>query len=239
MPDRRSALIVLNPGKFRDDGYAILPSAVDDRTITALIDDLAPLADSSRAGIRHMLRDSPAVRALARLPAVRAVAEAALGPEAVAVRAILFDKTANANWKVAWHQDLTIAVQRRVETPGFGPWSEKDGVTHVQPPAELLADMIAVRIHLDDCAANNGPVRVLPGSHRAGRLSATAIEQWRSTRSAVICTVPRGGIVAFHSLLLHASSPATTPTHRRVVHIEYAAARWRSLPGALAWLDCH
>jgi ectoine hydroxylase-related dioxygenase (phytanoyl-CoA dioxygenase family) len=154
---------------------------------------------------------------------------------AFAVRGILFDKTPDANWKVVWHQDLTIAVRERRHVAGFGPWSEKDGVAHVQPPAALLARMVAVRVHLDDCTATDGPVRVLPGSHRAGRLSAADVERWRAAVPEVVCTVPRGRILAFHSLLLHASSPALEPAHRRVVHVEYAAAEWADLPGGLAW----
>jgi ectoine hydroxylase-related dioxygenase (phytanoyl-CoA dioxygenase family) len=225
----------LSSAQFHRDGYAILPHAVNESVIDALIAELTPLHDNSRAGIRHILRDSPAVRALARHPAVLAVAEAALGANPIAVRGIFFDKTESTNWKVTWHQDVTIAVERRTNTPGFGPWSQKDGVTHVQPPIALLDDMLAVRIHLDDCTTTNGPVRVLPGSHRGGRLNPTEIEHLRGTTPEVVCTVPRGGILAFHSLLLHASSPAEIPAHRRVVHIEYVAARWRSLPGSLAW----
>jgi ectoine hydroxylase-related dioxygenase (phytanoyl-CoA dioxygenase family) len=110
----------------------------------------------------------------------------------------------------------------------FGPWTEKDGVLHVQQPDALLADMVAVRVHLDDCTEANGPVRVLPGSHRAGRLTGADVDRWRAEVPEVICTVPRGGILAFHSLLLHASSPTLEASHRRVVHLEYVAARWSS-----------
>lgn len=225
---------------FCRDGYAVSNGVVDDDTLDALLADLTRLAvarDAHRGGIRHILRDSPAVQRLAADPRIRAVAEAAVGPGAVAVRGILFDKTTSANWKVIWHQDLTIAVRERRDSPGFGPWSEKDGVAHVQPPVELLADMVAVRIHLDDCTAINGPVRVLPGSHRRGRLSAAEIDAIRATNGEVICTVPRGGILAFHSLLLHASSPATVPMHRRVVHLEFVGAQWRALPHGLCWYE--
>lgn len=220
------------------DGYAVVPDAIAPATVDALLAAVAPgagAAPGARGGVRHLLRDVPAVRALAASPAVRGVAEAALGPGAFAVRGLLFDKTPGANWKVVWHQDLTIAVRERREVPGFGPWTEKDGVPHVQPPAALLARMVAVRVHLDDCTADNGPVRVLPGSHGAGRLAPPEVDRWRAATPEVVCTVPRGGILAFHSLLLHASSPARAPAHRRVVHVEFAAAEWAELPGGLAW----
>src|SRR5262245_7189469 len=85
--------------------------------------------------------------------------EPILGPGAFVVRGLFFDKTPRANWKVSWHQDLTIAVRVRIEAPGFGPWSLKAGVVHVQPPAEILERMATVRLHLDDCSESNGPLR--------------------------------------------------------------------------------
>lgn len=228
--------------QLAQDGYAIVPDALDSAAIDALLHAVAPAAaalEGARGGVRHLLRDVPAVRALAASPAMRGVAEAALGPGARAVRGILFDKTPGANWKVVWHQDLTIAVRERREVEGFGPWTEKEGVVHVQPPAGLLARMVAVRLHLDDCTESNGPVRVIPGSHRDGRLSPAQVDAWRATGGEVVCTVPRGGILAFHSLLLHASSPALQPAHRRVIHVEYAAAEWADLPGGLQWYEQH
>jgi ectoine hydroxylase-related dioxygenase (phytanoyl-CoA dioxygenase family) len=92
--------------------------------------------------------------------------------------------------------------------------------------------MVAVRRHLDDCGAENGPVRVLPGSHRVGRLGSEEIAAWRERTPPVECLVPRGGLLVMRSLLLHASSPATAPVHRRVLHLESAA---ETLPGGLEW----
>lgn len=150
---------------------------------------------------------------------------------------ILFDKNSDANWKVIWHQDLTIAVRKHRNVPGFGPWSEKDSVPHVQPPLQLLTQMVAVRLHFDDCTEENGPVRVIPRSHQIGRLDPEQISNLRARGPEVECIVPRGGVLAFHSLILHASSPARRPLHRRVVHIEYVASSWRELPGGLEWQE--
>jgi ectoine hydroxylase-related dioxygenase (phytanoyl-CoA dioxygenase family) len=207
------------------------PSGLD-----ALITDLAPLTATSpgRGGVRGLL-DLPVVQALAQSAPVRAVATAALGPCCFAVRGILFDKTPDANWKVVWHQDLTIVVCERRDVAGFGPWTTKGGIPHVQAPETVLARMIAVRVHLDACDHVNGPVRVLPGSHREGRLSTKKIDTWKAKAEPVDCLVERGGILAFHPLLLHASSPAQTPAHRRVIHLEFAAAELRELPGGIAW----
>lgn len=218
------------------EGWAVTAPVVPQLVVDNLVAELSPIATEheARGGVRNLLVRFPTVRALARSRAVRSVAEAVLGPHCFAVRAILFDKTPTANWKVVWHQDLTIAVRERATVSGFGPWSEKEGVAHVRPPEALLERMLAVRLHLDDCGADNGPVRVLPGSHRVGRLSAGAIDQWRGAREEVACLAERGAILAFRPLLLHASSPATVAGHRRVVHIEFAVDE---LPEPLAWYD--
>ena len=121
-------------------------------------------------------------------------------------------------------------MQERIDVPGFGPWSIKSGVPHVQPPVEVLEQMVAVRLHLDDCGEENGPVRVLPGSHRLGRM---VNPPW-GVPSGVSCVVPRGGVLLMRPLLWHASSPAASPAHRRVVHIEFAAM---PLPGGLKWVS--
>jgi ectoine hydroxylase-related dioxygenase (phytanoyl-CoA dioxygenase family) len=212
-------------------GWAITPPILDDDAVVALRDVVAPLAIDGRGGARNLLADNR-IRALAIAPTIRTFACAILGGECFAVRALLFDKTPVANWKVVWHQDLTIAAREQAEVPGYGPWSEKAGVPHVQPPVAILEHMLALRIHLDPCGADNGPVRVLDGSHRLGRLSSAAIDELRRVHPERDCVVEQGGILAFRPLIAHASAPATRPGHRRVIHIEYAS---QVLPEPLAW----
>ncbi len=127
---------------------------------------------------RKLLRMLPEVRGLARSASLRSIVERALGTGAFPVRGLLFDKTTETNWMVPWHQDLTIAVRARVETPGFAPWTVKEGVPHVQPPVEIMARMVAVRVPLDEDEPSRGPLRVIPGSHREGRLGAEATQGW-------------------------------------------------------------
>ena len=154
-----------------------------------------------------------------------------LGDGAFAVRAIFFDKVPGANWSLFWHQDNVIAVKERRDVPGFVAWSQKAGVWQVQPPAEVLAQMVAVRVHLDDCGPANGPLRVLPGSHRFGWLD-EQLDEWKRRVPEVVCTAASGGVVAMCPLTLHASAASETASHRRVIHIEYAAAE---LPAGLQW----
>ena len=204
----------------------IAPSAVEDETVR------------EKAGrvyaVRNLMAAVPAVAELAASSGVRGCVEPVLGSGAFPVRALLFDKTPGANWKVAWHQDLSIAVRERVDVPGFGPWSIKAGVQHVQPPLAVLERMLTVRVHLDDCGPDNGPLLVLPGSHAAAALSPDGVRQWRQRVAPVPCLVPAGGAVLMRPLLLHASSAANAPAHRRVIHIEYAAD---ALPGGLQWAE--
>lgn len=142
------------------------------------------------------------------------------------------DRRRKLGWP--WHQDLAIAVDERIETAGFGPWSVKEGVVHVQPPPHILARMVTLRLHLDDCTAENGALRVLPGSHGQGELDADAIADWTARQPPVVCEIPKGGALLMRPLLLHASSPAKNPSHRRVLHVEYAAAE---LPNGLKWSE--
>lgn len=226
---------------LREHGYALVPDVLGDADVARILAALDDAGEADADGvrrkesvyaIRNLLEVVPAIRSLARSPAVRSLVEPVLGAGAFAVRGILFDKTPDANWKVAWHQDLTIAVREKGEVEGFGPWSEKAGIAHVQPPAPVLERMVTVRLHLDDCGAENGPVHVIPGSHAAGRLGAEDVRRWRTTRGAVPTCIGAGGALLMRPLLLHASSPASAPAHRRVVHLEFAAD---DLPGGLEW----
>jgi len=150
------------------------------------------------------------------------------------VRSIFFDKTPDANWLVPWHQDLSIAVKERVDVPGYGPWSKKEGVAHVQPPMEILEAMVTLRIHLDDCGESNGALRVIPGSHRQGRLNAAGIAEERELRDEVTCRVQAGDALLMSPLILHASSQAEIPTRRRVIHLEHGTCH---LPTGLDWAE--
>ncbi|MGI9073599.1 MAG: phytanoyl-CoA dioxygenase family protein [Bryobacteraceae bacterium] len=192
-------------------------------------------AVKSREGVyavRNLLEIVPTIQVLANSEKVRCLAERVLGSDAVPVRGLLFDKTAEANWLVPWHQDLTICVKSRIEVPGYGPWSVKAGVPHVQPPIGVLQKMIAIRIHLDRCDESNGALCVLPGTHLLGRLSAEDIANLRKSIYPVSCDVDRGGALLMKPLLLHASSVSEHPSHRRVIHIEYASC---TLEGGLEW----
>lgn len=215
-------------GKVEQQGFAIVSSCLDEEALERLG---SFLADTSHA-IRNLLA-LPAIRELASSVAVRTLVEAVLGQQCFAVKGTFFNKTQEANWKVAWHQDLTIMVRERRDVPGFGPWTIKAGINHVQPPADILSRILAVRLHLDESGPDNGPLRVIPGSQKQGRLSEERVAAWPKTDSFT-CTVPRGGALLMRPLLLHSSSACGVPKPRRVVHLEFAG---EPLPNGLDWYD--
>jgi hypothetical protein len=155
-----------------------------------------------------------------------------MGETAHPVRVLLFDKTPQTNWAVPWHQDRTIAVASRVEVDGYGPWSLKQGVHHVEPPPEVLAGMVALRLHLDDCGPENGPLKALPGSWRMGRLTGPGVKSAAARGNVMVLSACSGDVVAMRGLTVHASDKAVRPGHRRVVNVDYATAY---LPAGLQW----
>lgn len=213
-------------------GFTLLRGALERQTVERVMASLGPVNGAGRRG----LLSHPEVSALARSQRALNHLRPHLPTEPVPVRAIYFDKSPEANWLVPWHQDLTLAMRERVEVPGFGPWSIKDGVPHVQPPVELLEQMLAVRFHFDDADADNGALRVLPGSHGMGRLSPERIQELRTSQPEQLCVATAGDALLMRPLLLHASSRSTSARHRRVLHLEYAAF---VLPPNLYWHEAN
>ncbi|HYM59617.1 MAG TPA: phytanoyl-CoA dioxygenase family protein [Thermoanaerobaculia bacterium] len=205
---------------LESDGYAIADLALDDDQCEHITASL-PVVPAKRGGVRNLMAHPSVVRLLLHESLGRYL-RSVIGRDLVAVRATLFDKTAETNWRVHWHQDRAIAVKERMHVPGYGPWSSKAGSLHVEPPAEVLAQMLAVRVHLDVCGSENGPLRVVPGSHRYGKLAEQEVTELVSGAAIVDLYVPQGAIVLMRPLLVHSSSAARAPEHRRVLHIELA-----------------
>jgi hypothetical protein len=220
-------LIPLKPSMCRqqvdDCGFAVIPGIFEEDQVTLLAENLATAnLRRSRAGVRHVLRHD-AVASLAKDPQLLEVARCILGLGASPFRATMFEKTTDANWLVVWHQDTALSLRRRRETPGWGPWSVKEGVIYAHAPASALSQVLALRVHLDDSTSRNGPLRVLPATHTLGVLTDDAIHQLARDIAPVECCVPRGGIVAMRPLVVRSSSKSESESPRRVLHIEYAA----------------
>jgi len=215
---------------FERDGAERFPLAA--ARIVPEIEAIASGLEPDRAGIRlHGIDALPEL--LAPGTGVGSVAVSAIGPAARPVRAILFDKTATANWSLGWHQDRTIVVSERRNVAGFGPWTVKAGLLHVAPPFDLLARMVTLRVHLDPVGADSAPLLIAPGSHRAGRVAEADIDAVVTACGIATCLADRGDIWLYATPILHASEAAVRPQRRRVLQVDYAA---EDLPDGLEWL---
>lgn len=199
---------------LNEEGWDLLPTQLSGASLDALRDSVFA---TDAAGTRCLLCH-PLVAKTARA-LLRQLADAYLiTADAVTIQAIAFDKTAATNWKVAWHQDLMFPFARRVTTPGYDLPTVKGGVNYARPPCAVLERLLAVRLHLDDCGEANGPLRVSPGSHRAGILRGSDILSRVADHGSITCLAKRGEALLMRPLALHASSQATEPGHRRVLH---------------------
>ena len=215
---------------LRTDGAQRVSQALSAEEL-AHCDELARRHNQMSAGVR-LIRDPALSRILAKDRTMDRIAKSILGSEAKPVRAILFDKRSDINWTLGWHQDRTIAVRKRIEVPGFGPWSKKLGIDHVEPPFELIEQMITLRAHLDECTQDNGPLKILSGSHRFGRVPVHEIDDLAKKSEIKTCLANRGEIWIYASSIIHASEASKKSMHRRVLHVDYAAAQ---LPRGLEW----
>ena len=198
-------------------GHALIPTTVGRSTLEAL---RGRVFAEGQVGTRCLL-DDPLVRDTAHEIRMDLSARGVLPDGAKAIQAISFDKTPQTNWKVTWHQDLMFPFARSVTQPGFELPSKKDGIDYARPPREVLEEMLAVRLHVDDCDASNGPLRVSPGSHLHGILRSSEVPDVLEKHGETVCSASAGEALLMRPLLLHASSPAREPKHRRVLHFVF------------------
>jgi hypothetical protein len=209
-------------GLDEDEGHRIVEGVFTRSEMEPLVGELSTAdLERTKAGGRHLLR-LPVVGRLATDARLLELARRFLGPHAVPFKATLFDKSSRANWLVSWHQDTALPLRRRVDSDEWGPWSTKAGLLCSHAPTWALEEVIALRVSLDDSSAENGPLRVLPDTHRAGVLNAAQIERLASEVAAVVCVAGSGSVVEMRPLTVHASSEALSDEPRRVLHIEYA-----------------
>lgn len=182
--------------------------------------------------IRQFLKEIPEVQDLIFNDNIKKIIAEVFGEKYFVVKSIYFDKPEKSNWYVAYHQDLTISVDKKAELPGFGPWTTKQNQFAVQPPLDILENIFTIRIHLDDTDENNGALKVIPNSHSKGIHRPETID-W-SEETEIICNVERGGVMIMKPLILHGSNRTTNGKKRRVIHIEFSD---RKLPEELSWSE--
>jgi hypothetical protein len=204
---------------FESEGFEIVRSVVGESEIEGLRDEVDFLVGQhGLVCVRGVTAKSETIADFADSASLRSL----IPPHYLLVRSILFDKTPEQNWPVAWHQDVTIAVRAQSEVTGYGPWSHKDGLVHVQPPTNVLQGMLTLRVHLDPTPAENAALRVITGSHRCGKMVHSEVQAKVATGKEVVCACAAGDVLKMSPLILHASARSQTVSSRRVLHFEYA-----------------
>jgi len=182
--------------------------------------------------IRQFLKEIPATLPLVFNANLKNLINQLFGNGYFVVKSIYFDKPGESNWFVAYHQDLTISVDKRADVEGYGPWTVKQNQFAVQPPLPVLQNIFTLRIHLDDTNGDNGALKVIAGSHAKGIYRPETID-WQNEKE-VTCNVPAGGVMVMKPLLLHSSSRTTNNNRRRVIHIELSNSQ---LHEGLQWSE--
>jgi hypothetical protein len=229
--------------RIQQDGFAILPGILSARRVDAILlaldrvwqshpDGVMHSQSGSVFGARNLLQMWPEVAQVWKQPPLPALLADILGPDFGLVRVLYFDKPPEQTWALPWHKDMTIAVRdNSLPSPHFAKPTRKAGVPHVEASREVLEQMITARIHLDDVTVQNGPLKVLPGSH----LSGTTMELGTIHPQDIL--VQRGDVLLIRPLVAHCSnrSHPDTTHHRRILHLEFASLR--DLPDGYAWHD--
>lgn len=214
---------------FAENGFALVPEVFSVGECGAIAGKLA--LDAGTSGTRCLLQQAWCA-VLAQRLRQHTVLSNLIGPKLVAVQCTYFEKSAERNWLVAIHQDLSIPVAEHVDAPELRGWSEKEGTLFVQPPTAVLEQLVAIRLHLDVCSMEDGPLRVVPGSHLAGRIDASEALCMRDAEADIACPAERGDVLVLRPLVLHASSKSRGSSRRRVLHFVYGP---RELPHGLQW----
>ena len=184
------------------------------------------------AGMRQNSMPEHLVQWLCNHRGLNGLAETLCANPCRLVRIIAFDKSPHSNWFVPWHQDRTIAVREEAEVEGYAHWTFKDGLHHAEPPIEVLESMVTLRLHIDDCGPDSGPLEVIDGTHVCGRLDKAQISEIVSSTPSRVLLAAESDVIAMRPLLLHRSKRSSGARRRRVLHLEYSFA---DLPAPLSW----
>ena len=216
---------------YRDQGYLVVPDVLDARALDAMRAEMARILEGARAVTAHTDRydlepghrpDDPRVRRVKtphrfypvfqqfmRHPRLVAILNDLLGPGVRLHGSKINLKAPRYGSPVEWHQDWA-----------FYPHTNDD--------------LIAVGVMLDDCASDNGPLLVVPGSHRGpvfdhhadgyfcGAIDPAAI---RDEIARAVPLTGRAGSMSFHHVrLVHGSAQNVSSLPRTLLLYEYAAA---------------
>ena len=216
-----------------ENSYEIIDEFLTYKQLHTIKHDIQSACFPAKAGgLRNAEKIFSSIQHLAQSDYLHQQAETYLKKPAKLVRAMLFNKTIHNNWLVAWHQDRTVTVSKKFVKNGWGPWSIKDNIIHVQPPLDVLNQMVSIRIFIDDSTVDNGCLKVLPKSHTLGILGHDAIQEYIKNHKPIYCEGKAGSALVMCPHILHSSSKASHPSQRRILHLEYNSF---TLPSGIEW----
>ncbi|NHN25714.1 phytanoyl-CoA dioxygenase family protein [Flavobacterium jejuense] len=229
--------------EVQTNGYAIVEGVFSSNEIEAIRKEIERESDSSKEtfrkskdlfAIRQFLKEIHSVEKLLFNATLKNILENFFDKNYFVVKSIYFDKPEESNWFVAYHQDLTISVDKKVEIEGFSNWTIKQNQFSVQPNKEILKNIVTIRIHLDDTNEENGALKIIPKSHEEGIVRLDTFDF--KNHKEISCNVRKGGIMIMKPLLFHASNKTTNKERRRVIHLEFSKS---NLPKELSWSEQH
>jgi ectoine hydroxylase-related dioxygenase (phytanoyl-CoA dioxygenase family) len=226
--------------ELSDNGFSIIDniySAEEVQNILTAINNADTSKDTFRKSndlfaIRQFLKEVPETFNLIFTDKLKSIIQHVLGDNCFVVKSIYYDKPETSNWYVAYHQDLTISVDKKITLETFGPWTIKQNQFAVQPPIDVLENIMTIRIHLDDTDENNGALKVVPKSHLKKIYRPETIN-WAKEKET-ICCVKQGGLMLMKPLILHSSNRTLNNKRRRVIHIECSN---KGLPAEIQWAE--
>jgi ectoine hydroxylase-related dioxygenase (phytanoyl-CoA dioxygenase family) len=229
--------------EVNSEGFTIIEKVYSDHEIEKIISEIEKVTNIENENstfrksedlfaIRQFHKEIPETMNYIFNQNLREIIKSNFGVDFFITKSIYFDKPEKSNWFVAYHQDLTISVDRKVEVDNFENWTTKQKQFAVQPPKEILEQNFTIRIHIDKTTKDNGALKVLNKSHKKGIVRIDAIEVENETET--ICEVEKGGIMIMRPLLFHASNKTTNNERRRVIHIEFSN---QNLPKELKWSE--
>ncbi|MBC3909913.1 phytanoyl-CoA dioxygenase family protein [Undibacterium umbellatum] len=216
-------------------GFFILRGFLDQAELAQLEQACQPI--TNEYGVRQVLQIQPNIAQSLPWQKIQSVLNAAGMSAAKPVRSLFFNKNAAHNWLVPWHQDMTICVNHKTELAGYSKWTLKNGVHHVEPPTDVLDQMLTLRIAMDAANHENAALKVLAGSHRHGKLMGRQLGANVDNVAQAdmhACTMQEGDVLLMKPLLLHASDKALNAGQRRVLHLEFSAS---ALPAPIQWAE--
>lgn len=225
---------------FSINGYAITDSIYDNQEIGSILQQIELVSKEKETfrksadlfAIRQFLKEVPELFEIIFNNKLKLILGQLFIHKYFVVKSIYFDKPPSSNWYVAYHQDLTISVDKKLDVTGFVSWTTKQNQFAVQPPLSFLQNIVTVRIHLDETNEHNGALKVVPRSQLKNIYRPENID-W-TKESQVNCNVSKGGVMLMKPLLLHSSGRTTNDKQRRVIHIEFSDIE---LPKGLSWAE--